>query len=145
LTAGASGAAAAEDQKEEGVRGQCGRAEESLQPRPGMGKVQDGATDDLIRGGLDRVDGLVVVALEAESGRVSADDAMQDQLGLAEEQLAPSYDVLRDVGNCSSATVLLVLERLAQTIEVPPGSAVVAMAFGPGLTLYAALLRQREG
>lgn len=70
-------------------------------------------------------------------------EVVGDVLGLAEEQLAPSYDVLRDVGNCSSATVLLVLERLAATVEVPPGGHVVAMAFGPGLTLYAALLRRR--
>jgi predicted naringenin-chalcone synthase len=55
--------------------------------------------------------------------------------------VAPSYDVLRDVGNCSSATVLLVLERLQQTRDLPAGSHVVAMAFGPGLTLYATLLR----
>ena len=54
------------------------------------------------------------------------------------------YDVLRDVGNCSSATVLLVLERLAETVDVPAGGHVVAMAFGPGLTLYAALLRRRS-
>jgi len=71
-------------------------------------------------------------------------EVVGEVLGLAEEQLAPSYDVLRDVGNCSSATVLLVLERLAQTVEVPPGGTVVAMAFGPGLTLYAALLRRRS-
>ena len=70
-------------------------------------------------------------------------EVVGEVLGLAEEQLAPSYDVLRDVGNCSSATVLLVLERLAETVDVPPGGHVVAMAFGPGLTLYAALLRRR--
>ncbi len=70
-------------------------------------------------------------------------EVVGDVLGLAEEQLAPSYDVLRDVGNCSSATVLLVLERLAATVDVPVGGAVVVIAFGPGLTLYAALLRQR--
>ncbi|MGI8537573.1 MAG: type III polyketide synthase [Mycobacteriales bacterium] len=62
-------------------------------------------------------------------------------LDLPEERLAPSYDVLRDVGNCSSATVLLVLER----VEVPPGGTVVLLAFGPGLTLYAALLRRTGG
>lgn len=60
-------------------------------------------------------------------GRVVGEDvdeiveAVGEVLGLAEEQLAPSYDVLRDVGNCSSATVLLVLERLAQTVDAPPG------------------------
>ena len=66
-------------------------------------------------------------------------EVVGEVLGLPEEQLAPSYAVLREVGNCSSATVLLVLER----VQVPPGGTVVAMAFGPGLTLYAALLRRR--
>ncbi len=70
-------------------------------------------------------------------------EVVGDVLGLAEEQLTPSYDVLRDVGNCSSATVLLVLERLGETVDVPAGGHVVAMAFGPGLTLYMALLRRR--
>ena len=63
-----------------------------------------------------------------------------EALGLSARQLAPSYDVLRDVGNCSSATVLLVLDRLP---DLPAGSWVVAMAFGPGLTLYTVLLRRR--
>ncbi len=61
-------------------------------------------------------------------------DVVRDQLGLAEEQLAASRHVLAEHGNCSSATVLLVLEELAD-VDGP----VVAMAFGPGLTLYAAL------
>ena len=70
-------------------------------------------------------------------------EVVGDVLGLPGSALAPSFDVLRDIGNCSSATVLLVLERLAETAPVPPGGHVVAMAFGPGLTLYAALLRRR--
>ena len=47
--------------------------------------------------------------------------------------------MLGEYGNCSSATVLLVLERL----RVAPGELAVAMAFGPGLTLCATLLRRR--
>ena len=70
-------------------------------------------------------------------------EVVGEVLGLSEAALAPSYDVLRDVGNCSSATVLLVLDRLLETVDVPPGGHVVAMAFGPGLTLYAVLLRRR--
>ncbi len=67
-------------------------------------------------------------------------EVVGEALDLPEELLAPSYDVLREVGNCSSATVLLVLER----VVVPPGGTVVALAFGPGLTLYAALLRRTD-
>jgi alkylresorcinol/alkylpyrone synthase len=62
-------------------------------------------------------------------------DVVRDELGLAEVQLAASRRVLAEHGNCSSATVLLVLEEMAD-VDGP----VIAMAFGPGLTLYAALL-----
>ncbi|GAB3354128.1 type III polyketide synthase [Modestobacter lapidis] len=62
-------------------------------------------------------------------------DVVRDELGLTEPQMAASRRVLAEHGNCSSATVLLVLEELAD-VDGP----VVAMAFGPGLTLYAALL-----
>jgi predicted naringenin-chalcone synthase len=62
-------------------------------------------------------------------------DVVRDQLGLTEEQVGASRSVLAEHGNCSSATVLLVLEELAD-VDGP----VVVMAFGPGLTLYAALL-----
>ena len=65
-------------------------------------------------------------------------------LSLSDDDLAASYDVLRDMGNCSSATVLLVLDQLRAVRGVRPGGWVVAMTFGPGLTLYAALLRQTE-
>jgi len=70
-------------------------------------------------------------------------EVVGEVLDLAEEDLAPSYDVLDDVGNCSSATVLLVLERLQEQRPLADGDHVVAMAFGPGLTLYVALLRHR--
>ena len=62
-------------------------------------------------------------------------DVVRDELGLTEAQIACSRRVLDEHGNCSSATVLLVLQELAD-VDGP----VVAMAFGPGLTLYAALL-----
>jgi predicted naringenin-chalcone synthase len=66
-------------------------------------------------------------------------EVVGEALGLSEEQTAPSYAVLDTAGNCSSATVLLVLER----VQVDVGDHAVAMAFGPGLTLCATLLRRR--
>jgi alkylresorcinol/alkylpyrone synthase len=62
-------------------------------------------------------------------------DVVRDELGLTEDQMGASRRTLAEHGNCSSATVLLVLEELAH-VDGP----VVVMAFGPGLTLYAALL-----
>ena len=71
-------------------------------------------------------------------------EVVAEQLSLGAEQVQASYDVLRDIGNCSSATVLLVLQRLLATRPPEDGAPVVAMAFGPGLTLYNALLRARS-
>lgn len=62
-------------------------------------------------------------------------DVVGERLELDDEALAASYAVLDEHGNCSSPTVLMVLQRLPHTT-----GPVVAMAFGPGLTLYAALL-----
>jgi alkylresorcinol/alkylpyrone synthase len=70
-------------------------------------------------------------------------EVVGEQLELPDVSLAASLDVLRDVGNCSSATVLLVIQKLLASTPLTPGESVVAMAFGPGLTLYATLLRAR--
>lgn len=65
-------------------------------------------------------------------------DAVQDGLGLEPSALDESREVLAEYGNCSSATVLLVLRELLRRRD--PGGPLVAMSFGPGLTLYAALI-----
>jgi predicted naringenin-chalcone synthase len=68
-------------------------------------------------------------------------EAVATPLDLTEEDLEPSRSVLRDYGNCSSPTVLLVVQRLEERRPPREGDHVVCIAFGPGLTLYAALLR----
>lgn len=68
-------------------------------------------------------------------------DTVQRECDLPAEALRPSREVLAERGNCSSPTVLLVLDRLRARGAVREGGHVVALAFGPGLTLYAALLR----
>lgn len=70
-------------------------------------------------------------------------DVVCERLGLPEEELEETAAVLRDHGNCSSPTVLMVLDRIRRRRELADGDPVVFMAFGPGLTLYAALLRTR--
>ncbi|WP_170210553.1 type III polyketide synthase [Saccharopolyspora antimicrobica] len=67
-------------------------------------------------------------------------DTVEETLGLPATALRSSREVLAEHGNCSSATLLLVLRKLIGG-ELRGGGHVVAMAFGPGLTLYAALLR----
>jgi len=63
---------------------------------------------------------------------------VERELELAPEALAVSRDVLAHYGNCSSPTVLLILDEMSRLPEPP--ARVVALAFGPGLTLYATLL-----
>lgn len=92
--------------------------------------------DDLLaRHGLARedVDGWVV-----HPGGPRILDVVRDELGLTEADLRVSRRVLAEHGNCSSPTVLLILDELRR--ERPDARRVVMMAFGPGLTLYAALL-----
>jgi len=59
-------------------------------------------------------------------------DAVERSLGLGQEALQPSREVLRENGNMSSATVMFVLERMLR--EASGGEEGCGMAFGPGLT-----------
>ena len=98
------------------------------------------AVDDLLgQHGLARAD---VGAWAVHPGGPRIVDTVAEELGLDEPDVATSRAVLREVGNCSSATILLILERLARA-GLAPGTPVLALAFGPGLTLHAALLRAR--
>jgi len=89
--------------------------------------------DELLTGAGLRIEDVAGWAVHPGGPRIL--DVVRDQLGLGEERMAASRRVLAEHGNCSSATVLLVLEELGG-VDGP----VVAMAFGPGLTLYATLL-----
>ena len=62
-------------------------------------------------------------------------DVVQSRLGLSDADLAASRQVLAEHGNCSSPTVLMILEALRPAAP----RYILALAFGPGLTLYAAL------
>jgi predicted naringenin-chalcone synthase len=92
--------------------------------------------DDLLaRHGMTRadVDGWVV-----HPGGPRILDVVRDRLELPEEAVAASRQVLAEHGNCSSPTVLIILDALRRAR--PDARTAVMMAFGPGLTLYAALL-----
>ena len=92
-----------------------------------------GVVDELLGGAGLRMEDVAGWAVHPGGPRIL--DVVRDELGLTEDQIATSRRVLAEHGNCSSATVLLVLEEMAD-VDGP----VVVMAFGPGLTLYAALL-----
>ncbi|MEV0001293.1 type III polyketide synthase [Micromonospora sp. NPDC050980] len=99
-----------------------------------VGDLADGL---LARHGCDRsgVDGWAV-----HPGGPRILNVVERELALPPTALAASRETLAEHGNCSSPTVLLILDRLARTPS-PPGR-VVMLGFGPGLTLYAALLER---
>ncbi|WBB78894.1 type III polyketide synthase [Micromonospora sp. WMMD882] len=63
------------------------------------------------------------------------------ELGLPPSALDDSRATLAEHGNCSSTTVLLILDRMLR--RPTPPERIVMLAFGPGLTLYATLLDRR--
>jgi alkylresorcinol/alkylpyrone synthase len=71
-------------------------------------------------------------------------DAVRDSLGLAEDAVRESRESLACAGNLSSASVLDVLARTLAHTEAPPGSPVVLMAFGPGVSCELVLLKLEE-
>jgi alkylresorcinol/alkylpyrone synthase len=95
--------------------------------------------DDLLASHDLTVDDVAAWAIHPGGRRIV--EVVAEQLRLSQTLAAPSFDILREVGNCSSATVLLVLQRVLAERSLAPGDPVVAMAFGPGLTLYTALMR----
>ena len=68
-------------------------------------------------------------------------DVVAERCGLAADALDVSRAVLAENGNCSSATVLMVTDRLLATRDLRAGDLVVMVAFGPGLTLHTVLTR----
>lgn len=87
--------------------------------------AQQGFTIEQIRGWAIHPGGPRVIA------------AVEESLDLFPGAGDPSRKVLRDCGNMSSPTVLFILDRLRQSQTPRPW---VAIAFGPGLTIEAALL-----
>jgi predicted naringenin-chalcone synthase len=62
--------------------------------------------------------------------------SVEEALGLKEKTAWASYEVLANCGNMSSPTVLFIINRLRQKNAPRP---CVALGFGPGLTVEAAL------
>jgi alkylresorcinol/alkylpyrone synthase len=66
---------------------------------------------------------------------------MQEELGLCNCQVAPSWDMLRDYGNLSSASVLCVLHDWLARDQLTTGDLGLLAAFGPGFSAEMLLLQ----
>ena len=61
---------------------------------------------------------------------------IEEQLNITKEQNIQAHEVLKNYGNMSSPTILFVLKRIFDDLkETDADKDVLAMAFGPGLTL----------
>jgi len=65
-------------------------------------------------------------------------EAVENSLGLSHEDLAVSYDVLKNYGNMSSSTILFVLKEIMHN-PVNTGN-IFTVAFGPGITIETVML-----
>lgn len=69
-------------------------------------------------------------------------DYVVSEIGIADDQARWSYEVLRNHGNMSSATIPYILKNIIDDSSIKAGTKVIAMAFGPGLTATSLLLEK---
>lgn len=68
-------------------------------------------------------------------------EALGHCLSLSREDMAASYQVLKQYGNMSSATLLFVLREMWDTLLSHKGAPVFGAAFGPGLTMESMIMK----
>ncbi|OZC03640.1 3-oxoacyl-[acyl-carrier-protein] synthase III C-terminal domain-containing protein [Rubricoccus marinus] len=85
------------------------------------------------------VDDIDIAAIHPGGPRVI--EVTADALGFSERQTRHSTAVLHARGNMSSTTLPHIWERILGDAEVASGALVLSLAFGPGLTIAANLLR----
>jgi predicted naringenin-chalcone synthase len=67
-------------------------------------------------------------------------ESLRDELGLTDEDVAVTRDILRECGNMSSPTAVFALHRFLQQ-GMREGAWCVMVGFGAGMSVYALLLR----
>ncbi|MGB1048215.1 MAG: type III polyketide synthase [Rhodothermales bacterium] len=99
-----------------------------------IGHVVDPVLD---RAGLDKQD---ITHWAVHPGGRAILDKVRNGLSIDESQLTAPRSILKNYGNMSSATILFVLKQVLAAAD--PGERVVAMAFGPGLTVETGLMER---
>lgn len=62
-------------------------------------------------------------------------EAAQKSFDITEQDLWASYQVLANYGNMSSATILFIFKEMMERQALPAGESIMALGFGPGLTV----------
>jgi predicted naringenin-chalcone synthase len=98
---------------------------------------------ELIKGAGLNAEELIKKALFAvHPGGPKIIDSIQGELKLSEEQISASKKILRERGNMSSATLPHIWDHILNS-HYEPGQYVISFAFGPGLTIFGAILRMK--
>ncbi|GHA66628.1 type III polyketide synthase [Pontibacter akesuensis] len=105
--------------------------------------IKDGIkalTDRLLQGLKTKASEINLYAIHPGGRRIL--EVIEKELGMTRDDNRFAYQVLREFGNMSSATVLFVLKALMDTLTPQhQDEPVLSFAFGPGLTLESMLLK----
>ncbi|RAU84034.1 type III polyketide synthase [Pontibacter arcticus] len=97
-------------------------------------------TERLLQGLKTTVEEIKHFAIHPGGKRIL--EVIEQELSLTRHDNRYAYQVLRDFGNMSSATVLFVLKAMMQDLTLKDANEpVLSFAFGPGLTLESMLLK----
>jgi len=91
----------------------------------------------LTRNGLS-LETLTFIALHPGGKKLI--QAAEEVLGASRDRTQPTWDILREYGNLSSASVLFVLDAWTSSGSLHPGDLGLMVAFGPGFSVELLLL-----
>ncbi|MFV5689275.1 3-oxoacyl-[acyl-carrier-protein] synthase III C-terminal domain-containing protein [Flavobacterium sp. ZT3R25] len=94
------------------------------------------------KGGVDLEEQKANMHFAIHPGGPKIIDYVIDAVGLSKDQAIWSYEILRRLGNMSSATIPHIFNEIVNDPNIKSGTKVVAMAFGPGLTATGLLLEK---
>jgi alpha-pyrone synthase len=66
---------------------------------------------------------------------------IEEALCLPIEKNLAAHEILKNYGNMSSVTLLFIIQRILQGLEVDKAQTILGMAFGPGLSVESVLLK----
>ena len=97
-------------------------------------------TERLLNGLKTTIEEIKLFAIHPGGRRIL--EVIEQELGMTRDDNRFAYQVLRDFGNMSSATVLFVLKALMDSLTPKDqNEPILSFAFGPGLTLESMLLK----
>lgn len=67
---------------------------------------------------------------------------VQKVLGLSDSQMEFSFEILKNYGNMSSATLPHIWQRILEDPAVPSCTPIISLAFGPGLSICGTLMEK---